>query len=125
VQQCPPVQTIVMSIILPSKTLPNQKPFSKSFLGDTKSGGRIVRSFREVGPNYDTLSTLNNCEVQNSLHNLIRTELMLKRNLQAHCGMNRRDQACVQKVYIKNIAVLLPLCPTADLLVYTNTHYEM
>ena len=46
---------------LPTKTLPDQKPFSKSFLGDTKSGGKMVRSFREVGPNYDTLSrpTLN------------------------------------------------------------------
>ena len=102
-QQCPPVQTIVMPIILPTKTLPDQKPFSKSFLGNTKSGGKTARSFREVRPNCDTLSrpTLNDCEVQNSLHNLIRIELLLKRNLLAHCGMNRRDQAYVQKVYIK------------------------
>jgi len=126
VQQCPPVQTIVMSIILPSKTLPHQKPFSKSFLGDTKSGGKIARSFREVGPNYGTLSrpTLNDCEVQNSLHNLIRTELLLKRNLLARCGMNRRDQAYVQSLH-RNIEVLLPLCRTADLLVYADTHYGL
>jgi hypothetical protein len=32
-----------MSIILPSKTLPDQKPFSKPFMGDIKSGGKIVK----------------------------------------------------------------------------------
>jgi hypothetical protein len=100
-QQCPPVQTIVMSIILQSKPLPDQKPFSKSFLGDTKSDGRIVRSSREVAPNYDTLNSLNDCEVQNSQHDLIRTELLFKRNLLAKCGINRRYQAYVQKVFIK------------------------
>jgi hypothetical protein len=114
-----------MSIILPSKTLRDQKPFSEFFLGDSKSGERVVRSFREVGPTCGTLSTFNGCEEQNSLHNLIITELLLKRSLQSTlCNEQARPRLHSKSLH-KNIAVLLPLCPTADLLMYTDTHYEM